>query len=139
MNRRNYVLLEFSPSDTYAYIRQSLQQIQLSGYYVILAHVERYHCITEDIELARQLADMGIYLQINAGSITGDGSRKIKKFVRALLDQDLVYCVGTDAHNTTNRAPHMRKAADYVCKKYGEEYMRRIFFSNAKEMLKKIK
>ncbi|MGN1191868.1 MAG: CpsB/CapC family capsule biosynthesis tyrosine phosphatase [Dorea sp.] len=139
MNRRNYVLLEFSPSDTYAYIRQSLQQIQLSGYYVILAHVERYHCITEDIELARQLADMGIYLQINAGSITGDGSRKIKKFVKALLDQDLVYCVGTDAHNTTNRAPHMRKAADYVCKKYGEEYMRRIFFSNAKEMLKKIK
>lgn len=138
MNKRNYVLVEFSPSDTYDYIRQSLQQIQFSGYQVILAHVERYHCIAEDIELAEQLWDMGIHLQINAGSILGEGSRKSKKFVRSLMDEDLVFCVGTDAHDTSKRAPRMKKAAAYVSKKYGEEYMRRIFFSNAKTMLKKL-
>ena len=33
----------------------------------------------------------------------------------------------------------MKKAAEYVRKKYGEEYMRRIFFSNAADMLKKKK
>ena len=139
MNKRNYVLLEFSPSDTYDYIRQGVQQVQFSGYRVILAHVERYVCIAEDIELAEQLHDMGIYLQINSGSITGESSRKSKKFVRSLMDRDLVFCVGTDAHDTKHRAPHMRKAASYVSKNYGEEYMRRIFFSNAKEMLKKVK
>lgn len=139
MNMRNYVLVEFSTSDSYLYIRQSLQQLQMAGYNVILAHVERYQCISEQTELAEELDDMGILLQVNAGSICGESGRKIKKIVKFLMDKDLVFCVGTDAHNVTNRAPRMKKSAEYVKRKYGEEYMRRIFFSNAKEMLKKIK
>lgn len=138
MNRRNYVLVEFSPSDTYTYIRQGLQQIQLAGYEAILAHVERYNCITDDIELARELYDMGIRLQVNASSITGGSGRKIKKFIKSLMEEELVFCVGTDAHSKNHRAPRMRKAAEYVQKKYGEEYMRRIFFGNAMQMLKKV-
>ena len=68
MNRRNYVLVEFSTAETFSYIQQSLQQLQFSGYEVILAHVERYGCITDNPELAMQLWEMGIHLQINAGS-----------------------------------------------------------------------
>lgn len=139
MNRRNYVLVEFSVSESFSYIQQSLQQIQFSGFEVILAHVERYQCLTKNPELAMQLWEMGIHLQINAGSICGDSGRKIKKFVLQLMDEDLVFCVGTDAHGAKNRPPHMKKAAENVQKKYGKEYARRIFFSNAKEMLKKIK
>ena len=138
MNKRNYVLVEFSPSETFSYIRQSLQQIQFSGYEVILAHVERYHCIAEDIELAEQLWEMGIHLQVNSGSIIGNSGRKLKKFVKQLLKEELVFCVGTDAHDTKKRAPRMKKAAEYVKKKYGETYMREIFYENPKKMLKKV-
>lgn len=137
MNRREYVLVEFPPSQTYQYIRQGLQQLQFAGYEVILAHVERYHCIVEEPELAEELHDMGVNLQVNAGSIIGDSGRKIKKFIEGLMDQDLVFCVGTDAHDTKKRPPKMKKAAKHVEKKYGEDYTRRIFYSNAKEMLKK--
>lgn len=137
MNGRNYVLVEFSPSDMFSYIRQSLQQLQLSGYSVILAHAERYQCIIDEPELACQLSDMGVYLQVNAGSICGDHGQKIKKLVRGFLDRKIIFCVGTDAHSANHRAPKMEKAAQYVAKKYGEDYARRIFFSNAKEMLKK--
>lgn len=138
MNRRKYVLVEFSPSETFAYIQQSLQQLQFSGYEVILAHVERYKCITDKPELAGQLWEMGIHLQVNAGSICGDSGRKIKKFVQRLMDEDIVFCVGTDAHSAKHRAPRMKKAAEYVEKKYGEEYARRLFFGNAKVMLRKM-
>lgn len=55
MNRREYVLVEFPPSQTYSYIRQGIQQLQFAGYEVILAHVERYHCIAEDVELAEEV------------------------------------------------------------------------------------
>lgn len=137
MNRREYILVEFSPSDTYTYIQQGIQQLQMNGYEVILAHVERYECIVENVVFAEHLWEMGAHLQINAGSITGDGGRRIKRFVKELMDRDLVFCVGTDAHGAAHRAPRMKKAADYVEKKYGEDYMRRIFFSNAKIMLKK--
>lgn len=139
MNNRAYILVEFSPGETFVYMQQSLQQLQLNGYQVILAHVERYLCVTEEPELALQLRDMGVYLQVNAGSICGDSGRKIKTFVQKLMEEDAVFCVGTDAHSARRRAPRMKKAADYVRKKYGEEYARRIFFSNAKEMLKRIR
>ena len=138
MNGRDYVLVEFSPTDTFTYIRQSLQQLQLGGYEVILAHVERYNCIVKEAELADQLCEMGIRLQVNADSIIGESGREVKKFVKYLMDSDLLFCVGTDAHGSRHRAPRMKKAAAYVKKKYGEEYMRRIFFSNAKIMLKKL-
>lgn len=139
MNNRAYILVEFSPGETFVYMQQSLQQLQLNGYQVILAHVERYLCVTEEPELALQLRDMGVYLQVNAGSICGDSGRKIKTFVQKLMEEDAVFCVGTDAHSARRRAPRMKKASDYVRKKYGEEYARRIFFSNAKEMLKRIR
>ncbi|MCF2684125.1 CpsB/CapC family capsule biosynthesis tyrosine phosphatase [Faecalicatena contorta] len=137
MNRRDIVLLEFSPSDSFDYIKQGLQQVRFGGYQVILAHVERYICMIDHPEYAKELYAMGIYLQVNADSIIGN--RRIRKYVKWLMDEELVYCVGTDAHNAKNRAPYMRKAAAYVAKNYGEEYMRRIFFSNAKEMLKKVR
>lgn len=137
MNKRDYVLVEFSPSDSFNYIRQSLQQIQMSGYQVILAHAERYYCLTEDVELARHIWDMGVHIQINAGSIIGESGRKVKQFVKELMEQDMVFGIGTDAHSPNSRAPRMRKAAAYVKKKYGEDYMRRIFFGNAATLLRK--
>ena len=137
MNGREYVLVEFSPSAQADYLQRGIQQIQMSGYKVILAHVERYACLREDFSLVEYLCDTGVLLQINAGSILGDKGRSVKKFIKRLLDEERVFCVGTDAHDLKYRPPFMKKAAGYVEKKYGEEYARRIFFSNAATMLKK--
>lgn len=137
MNRTPYVLVEFSPMDTFDHICQGIQQLQMKGYEVILAHVERYRYVTESIEHAEHLADMGVRIQVNADSITGKNGRRIKKYIKELMERRLVFCVGTDAHNAGSRSPHMKKAAEYVKKKYGEDYMRRIFFSNAMTMLRK--
>lgn len=139
MNRRDYVLVEFSPSDEGSYIKQGIQQIQSRGYIVILAHVERYANLRDDMELVENLCETGVLLQVNASSILGDKGRAVKKFVQNLLKEEMVFCVGTDAHDLKHRPPQMKKAAEYVAKKYGEEYARRIFFSNAAKMLKKQK
>lgn len=138
MNHRNYILIEFSPFDSYFRIRQGLQQLQILGYEVILAHIERYKSIIENPEFSDELHQMGIHLQVNAGSICGKNGRTVKKFVKYLLDRDLVFCVGTDAHNTKDRAPLMYKAANRVTQHYGTKTTRRIFFSNAMQMLKKL-
>ena len=139
MNRTNFVLVEFSHSDTYEYICQGLQQLQMKGFEVILAHVERYGCMCKSLEDVEHLTHMGVRLQVNADSITGENGWRMKRFTRQLLDRRLVFCVGTDAHDAQKRPPRMRAAAEYVTKKCGEEYARRIFFSNARMMLKKKK
>ena len=59
MNKRNIALLEFSPGDSYDYIRQGIQQVQMTGNKVIVAHVERYQCLLDDIGLVEELCDMG--------------------------------------------------------------------------------
>ena len=78
----------------------------------------------------------GLIIQMER-TLTGGAGRKIKKFIGALLDEELIYCVGTDAHDKKHRPPKMKKAAAYVGKKCGEEYMRQIFYENAKEMVKR--
>ena len=137
MNRTRYVLVEFSPGDPFEYICQGIQQIQMTGYEVILAHIERYLCMYNNIENAEHLNHMGVRIQVNAASITGEGGWKAKRLVRQLLDKGLVFCVGTDAHDPERRPPRMKKAAEYVEKKCGEDYARRIFFSNPRVMLRK--
>ena len=137
MNRTKYVLVEFSPGDPFDYICQGIQQIQMKGYEVILAHIERYQCMYKNIENVEHLKHMGVRIQVNADSITGEGGWKAKRFVRRLIDERLVFCVGTDAHDPKRRPPRMKKAAEYVEKKCGEDYARRIFFSNPRIMLRK--
>ena len=78
----------------------------------------------------------GLSIQMER-TLTGGAGRKIKKFIGALLDEELMYCVGTDAHDKKHRPPKMKKAAAHVEKRCGEDYTRRIFYSNAKSMLKK--
>ena len=76
MNRTNFVLVEFSHSDTYEYICQGLQQLQMKGFEVILAHVERYGCMCKSLEDVEHLTHMGVRLQVNADSITGENGYK---------------------------------------------------------------
>lgn len=137
MNKTKYVLVEFSPGDPFDYICQGIQQIQMKGYEVILAHIERYQCMYKNIENVEHLKHMGVRIQVNADSITGESGWKAKRFVRRLIDERLVFCVGTDAHDPKRRLPRMKKAAEYVEKKCGEDYARRIFFSNPRIMLRK--
>lgn len=106
---------------------------------MILAHIERYQSIRKDIGNAEHLANMGVRIQVNADSITGGSGWRAKAFVRQLLDRRLVFCVGTDAHDSKKRPPRMKKAVEYVEKKCGEDYARRVFFSNPRIMLKKKK
>lgn len=137
MNHTRYVLVEFSSTDSFERICQGIRQLQMRGYNVLLAHIERYLCMLEDTDRARYLAEMGVKIQVNADSITGECGRKVKKYVRQLMEQDLVFCTGTDAHRPAIRPPHMKKAAEYVARRYGIRYMRKIFCENAGIMLKK--
>lgn len=136
MGKSNYVLIEFSLNDEFKQIQQGLQQIQLKGYLPILAHAERYDCLIDNIENVKYLIEMGIYIQINAGSIIGNNGRTVKRFVKKMLAEEYVHFVGTDAHSSGKRSPMIKKSADYVEKKYGYEYTKKIFRTNGMKVLK---
>lgn len=131
-----YVMLEFSPEDDFAYLQRAVQKVQMKGYSVIVAHAERYQCLLKDLDNIRYLVDMGAYIQVNASSITGGMFSPVSKFIRKMMKEHLVHFVGTDAHSANHRSPKIREAADFVAKKFGQDYMERIFWKNGNRVLR---
>mgnify|MGYP000046085690 CR=1 FL=1 len=66
-----YVLTEFSHNSEESYIRERLGALLSGGYKPIMAHIERYETTRNSLDFVEELADMGVYMQINADSITG--------------------------------------------------------------------
>ena len=136
IRKSRYILVEFSPGDDFQYILNAVRKLQMSGHTVIIAHIERYNCLREDISNVEYLREMGAYLQVNAGSITGSYGRSVKKFLREVLKAHFVQLVGTDAHGPEKRSPKMQEAYKEVVKRCGEEYADQIFGQNAKKVLR---
>lgn len=131
-----YVLMEFVTSVTYEYIREAVRCAVQYGYKPIIAHVNRFDCLLDDINKVYELHDEGVYIQINAGTILGYEGRGMKKYAKQLLKDEVVDFVGTDAHRDEGlRTMKIQEAARYVEKKFGSEYMERIFMENPKAVV----
>lgn len=130
-----YALIEFNPLDDYDYIRNGINTILMGGYYPILAHVERYQNVCSKKGAVADLAEMGCYIQVNAGSIMGNFGLGTKRLTRKLLQQHLVHFVATDAHDTGKRAPYLADCADYIGRKYSESYAQALLYDNPGRIL----
>ena len=135
MNNTEYLLVEFSPMESFSYIRNAMDELFGMGYIPILAHVERYQCMVKNIDNVKEMKNMGCNVQVNASSVTGKNGFACKRFVHKILKQGLVDYIGTDAHNTSERKPAMRKCAKLLYKKYDDFYVDALLFGNAMERL----
>lgn len=131
-----YVLVEFSPVTEYIYITNALRNIMLAGYSPIVAHVERYMAVTKEIGRIEELIDMGAYIQVNAKSITGESFSKVyHSIAKKLLKNRWIHFVATDTHNNSSRAPKMKKCAQVIAKKCGQDYVNEILIENPGKVL----
>lgn len=129
------VLVEFEPMVDRIYFRNALRDILGTGYRPVVAHVERYGKVLEDISLLHDLKKMGILLQVNSLSVTGENGRPTRRAVRKLLKDALVDFVATDAHSDGRRAPYLAKCAEVLRKKYDRSYADALLFGNAKSII----
>ncbi|HBA69427.1 MAG TPA: hypothetical protein DCZ40_08740 [Lachnospiraceae bacterium] len=130
-----YVLVEFGPMDNLDYIRGGIYQILSAGYCPVLAHVERYESVCAKAEHVKDLAAMGCYIQVNAGSVMGQFGMETKQFARKLLKYRMVHFVATDAHDNRKRMPALSECARYLERKYGKEYMEELLRINPMHMI----
>lgn len=131
----DYVLVEFSPRDSFMRIRNGLDHIMSLEYTPILAHVERYICMLSDYRNVEELHAMGVKIQVNADSVAGRLGLRVKKFVHRLLAEQLVHYIGTDAHRSKGRAPMMQKCRKVLRRKLDPEYVEDLLYRNALELL----
>lgn len=136
LGNTSYVLVEFSPTCEYRYIKSGIQNLVLGGYKPVIAHIERYGELRKDIKLIEELVLMGAYLQSNAMSINRENGRELQKITMMLLKQRLLHFIATDSHGDGVRPPRIIKCLEMVRKKYGEEYTSELFAHNGRKLLK---
>ena len=130
-----YVLAEYKHDTPFDYIAKSVRDLLRNGYIPIIAHVERYMCLHEDIGRIGWLREVGAMIQVNANAILGMEGFRVKGFTKKLLKNRYVDFVGSDSHDLKKRANNMGKCRDYLYKKYDERYVDKILSKNAMEIL----
>lgn len=134
MGSSDLVLLEFSESAGKRYMLERCHAAMGRGYRPIIAHAERYSAIRGDLNLLQRLVDMGVYIQMNAGSIAGDEGLALKWFCKKVMRRGLLHFVGTDAHNSRDRRPNLKKCSRYMERIMGDAYRDQILISNPIEI-----
>lgn len=131
----DFVLIEFRESAGKRYIIDRCHEVMNGGYCPIIAHAERCEALRENMELLQRLVGMGVYVQMNAGSIMGQAGLKSKWFCKKVMKRNLLHFVGSDAHNLKKQKPNLEKCARYLEKKMGADYRDQILILNPKEII----
>ena len=131
LNNTDRVLIEFSPSSDYTYIRNALDGIRASGYVPIIAHIERYECMLRDMTRVKELKNMDIEVQVNVSSAAGKLGSRVQKYIYEMLNGRYVDYMGTDAHDTENRIPEFQECYRKLEKKFDSDYINALFYENA--------
>lgn len=118
----NTLLLEFSGRYSFETIQERVRHVLQCGYQVLVAHVERYAALQEDVACVRALCEQGAMIQINAGSVLGREGFRQKSYCKKLMRANLVHVVASDAHGTEFRPPELGRCAAYLEKKMGFAY-----------------
>jgi len=94
------VLTDFWDAEWEDWIDEVYQWLLLQGYKPILAHPERVMCCRDQPDRLKRLKSMGVLMQGNCRSLTGEEGHSAADAVRAWLDEGLYHIMALDMHRT---------------------------------------
>ena len=136
MNGGDHILVEFATQDTEKFMESRIYDVLSYGFIPIIAHAERYEAVRRSPDLAAELADMGAEIQVNADSVIGTDGFFLGMYCRKLIKNGIVTYIGSDAHNTKDRACHLAECRQVLTKKFGEETAERLLITNPAKILR---
>ena len=114
------VLLEFAPQIGYAELEAGIAQVERGGYGVILAHIERYECLYFRKNVWALKERHEVRYQVNCRTVLeGNGGFLRQRKIESWIEEGLVDCVASDAHNTGSRPFMMRAAYKALRERFG--------------------
>ncbi len=108
-----YVLIEFPVTGMFNFL-DILKNIQSSGITPILAHIDRYPYLLNNLEILKDIIKAGIITHINGSSLVGN-----PHFFLKLIDNGFVHFVASDAHGVDWRPFMLKKAYKIVSSDLG--------------------
>ena len=121
LNQSRYVLIELPFEFLPPRWEEVLFDVQLAGYWPIIAHPERQAQIQKNPRLTRGLRERGVLLQLTAGSLLGRFGHEARAAADTLLAQDYPTIIASDAHEPSGRRnPSLDEALTAATKLVGE-------------------
>ena len=130
-----YVLVEFSPNCLYTYLQQGLEELWRSGYQPILAHFDRYACLSKKENLLR-LRERGVLLQLNLSRLQARDTFFQKNPWGRMVKEGYVDYLATDCHGIYFRPMEAERSYPWIQKNLSLERQKRIFVANVKKIIK---
>lgn len=135
LNKTKYVLIELPMQIIPMFTDEVLFRLGLEGYIPIISHPERNEEIISDIKIIDSYIERGILIQIDASSILGLYSRKVKKTALKLIKQNKVHFIASDAHTCEGRNPSLKKTKEILSSMIGEEKALLLLSVNGRKLL----
>lgn len=136
MNGTKYVLMEFSRWVQPEAAVPCVASLIAAGYIPIIAHMEHYRYLQNNMSLVQQFRELGAKIQLNVGSLFDEMDESIKVWARRLVLEQKVDFLGTDAHKTYYRPPSAEMGLKWLYENTEHSYADAIRFENAKQLLR---
>jgi protein-tyrosine phosphatase len=85
------------------------------------AEVRLTEQLMKDASQLQPFIDLGCWLQITAGAVTGGFGDRAQAIAHQLLEEDVVTVMASDGHNARVRQPALQQAFNVVAQRYGED------------------
>jgi protein-tyrosine phosphatase len=135
INEGNYLLLELPSFEIPGFAEDFFFKLMTRGITPILAHPERHPEISRDPEIIVDWVRKGILVQMNGASFVGKMGERTAKTAELLVMNDLVHCVGSDAHGIHSRRPKLNDTVEKLVEFVGETATRRILVENPQKII----
>ncbi|MGD9804344.1 MAG: tyrosine-protein phosphatase [Hyphomicrobiaceae bacterium] len=116
-----YLLIEPPHHVLPARLEDTLFELLVAGYVPIITHPERLSWIKGNYEVMGRLVQHGVWMQITAGSLTGEFGRGARYWAERMLDEGLVHILASDAHDVSRRRPNLSAGAEAAAKRVGND------------------
>lgn len=133
--RSRYVLVEFPVNVWYKKIFKAVSELVFAGYCPVLAHAERYACLSRRIDYIEELTRAGLTFQINTDCFNSTFPETDLRWYRTLVKEGYIHLIATDAHDCKKRPPEMARAVKWIKKHCDRELAYKILYGNPERIL----
>ena len=135
LNNTRYVLTEFSPWIRPEYMLPCVETLLEHGWIPVIAHIERYDNLLANTTFLTKLREMGCLLQLNVSNLDPIQDNLYGKWAKILIEHEMIDFLSSDAHDNHMRPPHYSRALPYLRSTCSADYLEKILWKNAEELL----
>jgi protein-tyrosine phosphatase len=132
---RRHVIVEVTSSTPAAFLNTVVSHLRRIDLAPVLAHPERSTIVQRDPSVLDAPRAAGALVQVVAPSVVGRWGAEIEASVWQLLSSGRADLLGSDAHGTVRRRPHLARAGELVAQRLGHDLRDRLLLYGPRELI----